>query len=48
VDKGKTAEEILSNFPFAVAEKIGLSEAFINSKLTEILSIESKLAGLAD
>jgi HD-like signal output (HDOD) protein len=48
VDKGKTAEEILSNFPFAVAEKIGLSEAFINAKLAEILSIESKLAGLAD
>ena len=48
VGKEKTAEEILPDFPFAVAEKIGLSEDLIRSKLAEILSIESKLAGLAD
>lgn len=48
VDRAKTEEEILANFPFDVAEKIGLSEAFIRSKLTEILAIESKLEGLAD
>ncbi|PPD35910.1 MAG: signal transduction protein [Methylomonas sp.] len=48
VDNNKDQEEILGLLPLPVAEKIGLSETFFRSKLSDVLAIESKLAGLAD
>ena len=48
VDEGKTEEDILNEFPFPVANEVGLVEAFAKAKLTEILSIKSNLEGLAD
>ncbi len=41
-------EDMLKDFPFAVAEKLGLTEQFIIDKLPEILAIESGLDGLVD
>lgn len=43
-----STEEILKDFPLAVAAKLGLTEQFITDKLPEILAIESGLDGLAD
>ncbi|MEQ1529432.1 MAG: HDOD domain-containing protein [Methylococcales bacterium] len=43
-----STEDMLKSFPFAVAEKLGLTEQFIIDKLPEILEIESGLDGLAD
>jgi HD-like signal output (HDOD) protein len=48
VDQGKTEQDILTNFPYAVAERVGLSESFISTNLAEILAIQSNLEGLAD
>lgn len=48
IDNNKTPEEILTSFPFAVAENAGFSASFITNGLAEILSIESNLDGLTD
>lgn len=48
VENTKNQDEILDLLPMDVAEKIGLSQAFFSSRLSEVLAIESKLEGLAD
>ncbi|MCK9605670.1 MAG: HDOD domain-containing protein [Methylomonas sp.] len=48
VENNKTEQDILAALPFQVAEKIGLSEAFLSANLAEILAIKSNLDGLVD
>lgn len=41
-------DSILGTFPYAVAEQLGLTKAFIIEKLPELLALESGLDGLMD
>ncbi len=48
LNQGRNQDQILASFPSQILAQLGLSETWIESKLPEILAIQSNLDGLTD